>query len=105
MKGSHERARSPAMRGTEMANFMGVCGHDIRFCDCGFVAKPHTLALKPSPALLCKLGSIAVHVDEMLSADGHAYDRLALTQLLADSDVIEWIGQMAAMAMVPRKRR
>lgn len=61
--------------------------------------------LQPSPALLCKLGSIAVHADEMMSADGHAYDRVALQQLITDPEVANWIAQMNAMAMVPRKRR
>lgn len=62
-------------------------------------------ALQPSPALLAKLGSIAVHVDEMLSADGHAYDRFALEQLIRDPDVTAWIEEMNGMAMVPRKRK
>lgn len=61
--------------------------------------------LKPSPALLCKLGSIAVHVDEMLSADGHAFDRVALQALMDDPDVKEWLAAMDKMAMVPRKRK
>lgn len=61
--------------------------------------------LKPSPALLAKLGSIAVHADEMMSDDGHHYDRMALQQLIADPEVAEWIAAMNAMAMVPRKRK
>ena len=42
-----------------------------------------TDALKPTPALLCKIGSIIVHADEMLSADGHHFDRVALQGFLA----------------------
>lgn len=61
--------------------------------------------LNPSPSLLCKLGSIAVHVQEMLSDDGHAFDRAALDTLLDDPEVIAWLEQMDAAAMVPRKRR
>lgn len=61
--------------------------------------------LTPSASLLCKLGSIAVHADEMMSADGHAFDRVALQQLIADAEVADWIKQMNAMAMVPRKRK
>ena len=64
-----------------------------------------TDALKPSPALLCKLGSIAVHVEEMMSADGHAYDKIALDALINDPDVQAWIEAMNKMAMVPRKRK
>jgi hypothetical protein len=61
--------------------------------------------MQPSPALLCKLGSIAVHAEELASPDGHPFDRAALSSLLHDAEVCEWIGQMAAMAMVPRMRR
>lgn len=64
-----------------------------------------TAALSPTPALLCKLGSIAVHADEMLSKDGHHFDRIALQQLIADPEVVEWVEAMNAMAMLPRKRK
>lgn len=64
----------------------------------------HTM-LAPSPSLLCKLGSIAVHIDEMFSADGHAFDRVALQALLADAEVVAWIKLMDAASMVPRKRK
>jgi hypothetical protein len=60
--------------------------------------------LKPSVTLLVKLGSIAVHADEMLSADGHDFDRIALQGLIADPEVVAWIKQMDAAAMVPKKR-
>ena len=60
--------------------------------------------LKPGPALLVKLGSIAVHVDEMLSPGGHTFDRHALGTLLRDAEVIEWRKQMDAMAMLPVMR-
>lgn len=61
--------------------------------------------LQPSNGLLCKLGSIAVHADEMLSPDGHAFDRAALQQLIADPDVKAWLALMDAAAMVPKKRK
>lgn len=64
-----------------------------------------TSPLQPSPSLLCKLGSIVVHADEMMSAGGHAFDKVALQQLIKDADVADWIRQMNAMAMVPRKRK
>jgi cystathionine beta-lyase family protein involved in aluminum resistance len=60
--------------------------------------------LKPSPALLCKLGSLIVHADELLSPSGHPYDRTAFVEGLKDAEVTEWINQMHAMSMLPRKR-
>ena len=60
--------------------------------------------LKPTPALLVKLGSVAVHVEEMLSLKGHELDRYALMTLLGDQEVKQWIEQMNAMAMLPVKR-
>lgn len=61
--------------------------------------------LAPPLTLLVKLGSIAVHVDEMLSSDGHQFDRVALQGLIADPEVIDWIAQMDTAAFVPKKRR
>lgn len=60
--------------------------------------------LKPSVSLLVKLGSIAVHVDEMLSPKGHDYDKVAIQQLLNDPEVKPWIESMTDMAMLPVKR-
>lgn len=61
-------------------------------------------ALKPTPTVLCALGSIAVHVEEMLSPDGHAFDRVALNTLFSMPDLQEWLAAMRAMAMIPEKR-
>jgi len=44
--------------------------------------------LKPKPSLLLKLGSIAVHAEEMLSPGGHVFDRAALKALLSDSETL-----------------
>lgn len=60
--------------------------------------------LKPSPSLLCKLGSIAVHADEITSPHGHPFDKHALNTLFEDVEVMEWLGQMREMAMLPVKR-
>ncbi len=60
--------------------------------------------LHPSASLLCKLGSIAVHVEEMLSPDGHAFDKTAIDGLLADAEVRDWLDRMAALALVPERR-
>lgn len=58
--------------------------------------------LKPELSVLCKLASIAAHVEEMLSAKGHAYDRIALQQLLDDAEVKSWMKQMGPYVPVKR---
>jgi hypothetical protein len=60
--------------------------------------------LQPSVALLVKLGSIAVHAEELLSPQGHQFDRAALQTLFEDQEVKAWIAQMTEMAMLPVKR-
>lgn len=60
--------------------------------------------LTPSPQLLTKLGSIMVHVEELLSPHGHHFDRVALDDLLKDPQVKEWRRQMDSMALLPVKR-
>ena len=59
-------------------------------------------ALKPSMALLCKLGSIAVHAEELLSEKGHYLDRHALQTLLNDWQVKTWIKEMGVYMPVKR---
>lgn len=61
--------------------------------------------LKPSPAVLSKLGSIIVHAEEGMGNDGHHFDIIALRQLLADSDVSAWLKDMRRLALLPETRR
>ena len=63
-----------------------------------------TDALKPSPSLLCKLGSIAIHSEEMLSNKGHEFDLSALETVLRDTEVKIWLKSMQDMALIPVKR-
>lgn len=58
--------------------------------------------LKPSVALLSKLGSIAVHTQEMLSMKGHGFDRVAILGLLDDPEVKEWVKAMGVYMPVKR---
>lgn len=58
----------------------------------------------PSPALLAKLGSIAVHAEELLSPTGHGFDKVALESVMADPEVVEWMEGMRRLAMLPVKR-
>ena len=61
--------------------------------------------LKPAPALLCKLGSIARHAQELTSPGGHEFDRIAMDELLKDPSVAEWLAGMDAMALLPVMRK
>jgi hypothetical protein len=40
-----------------------------------------TNPLEPSASVLCKLGSVVVHIEEMLSKDGHEQGRAAIESL------------------------
>lgn len=62
------------------------------------------IAEKPRLALLVKLASIAVHVEEMLSPGGHHFDRAALQTLLDDSEVRIWLAEMGKSGFLPVKR-
>jgi hypothetical protein len=59
---------------------------------------------KPELTLLIKLGSIAVHVDEMLSSTGHPVDKVAIKSLLRDPELKGWVKQMDRLAFLPKKR-
>jgi len=60
--------------------------------------------LKPSVTLLVKLGSIAVHAEELLSPTGHHFDKAALDTVLRDPETVEWLAAMDKMAFLPKKR-
>lgn len=60
--------------------------------------------LRPDPSLLVKLGSIAVHSEEMLSPGRHDFDAQAIKSLLTDSAVKKWVAEMDSMALLPVKR-
>lgn len=60
--------------------------------------------LTPKPSLLCKLGSIVVHVEELLSPSGHPADKAALDTLLTDPEVRYWLSAMQAGGYLPVKR-
>ena len=60
--------------------------------------------LKPSPSVLVKLGSLAIHAEEMMSPSGHRFDKIALEGLLRDPEVREWLAEMDKLAFLPKKR-
>jgi hypothetical protein len=55
--------------------------------------------------LLCKLGSIVVHADEVTEPGAHEFDISALRALLADPEVKQWIIDMGAMLPLKRSAR
>ncbi len=58
--------------------------------------------LKPSLTLLVKLGSIAVHAQELLSPRGHAFDKVTLDTVMHDPEVEVWIKAMGVYMPVKR---
>lgn len=60
--------------------------------------------LLPQTALLAKIASLVVHADELLSPNGHQFDRDAFTSLIQDQEVREWIDAMTELALAPKKR-
>jgi hypothetical protein len=66
---------------------------------------PTTDPLAPSAAVIVKLGSIAVHAAEMLSPRGHAFDKMALDQLLSDPEIVAWRASASALGLLPVPRR
>lgn len=60
--------------------------------------------MKISVSLAAKLGSVVVHVDEGLSAGGHAFDWRAINSLISDPEVKAWLAHLRGMALIPEKR-
>ncbi len=60
--------------------------------------------LTPNLATLVKLGSIAVHVDEMMSPGAHEFDRISIKSLLDDPEVKAWMAEMDKQGFLPKKR-
>jgi hypothetical protein len=59
---------------------------------------------EPSKTLLIKLGSLAIHSDEMLSSTGHHFDVEVIRALLNDEEVKEWLSAMDKLSLLPKKR-
>jgi hypothetical protein len=67
--------------------------------------------ISPTLSILIKLGSIAVHADELhpngneiISPLAHPYDIVALRSILDDPEIKEWLVEMDKMAFLPKKR-
>lgn len=61
-------------------------------------------ALVPTTSLLCKLGSIARHVEELYGPQGSSVDAAAAQALLEDPEVVEWMEEMDAVGLLPVMR-
>jgi hypothetical protein len=91
---------------TDEARNCSRCGAALMAGDAMLCAKCRKRfdPLIPPLGLLVKLGSIVVHVDEMLSPLGHGYDKLTVQASLQDPEVREWIAEMTRQALLPVKR-
>ena len=58
----------------------------------------------PTLGLLVKLGSIAVHAEELISPKGHPFDKVALETLINDPEIRDWLAMMNHYGMLPVKR-
>lgn len=67
-------------------------------------ASPSLNLHQPSVSLLTKLGTIIVHLEEMLNHTGHPYDLVTLTSLYADPEIQEWRKAMEKQSLLPLKR-
>lgn len=60
--------------------------------------------ISSSPSLFCKLGSLAVHVEEFLSDDGHEFDKASIDSLLSDHEMKLFLRQLREQGLLPEKR-
>lgn len=60
--------------------------------------------MKPSPALLCTLGSIVCHVQEGLGPAGRPVDLDATRALIDSPEVIAWLAEMDKHGLLPVRR-
>lgn len=61
--------------------------------------------IKIPVALAAKLAAVVVHADEMLSGDGHNFDRVALESIVRDPQVQAWVVSLGALAPVKRRAK
>jgi hypothetical protein len=54
--------------------------------------------------LQVKLGSIIIHIQEMLSGKGHEFDNIVILQLMNDSELLNWLNALETEGLLPLKR-
>lgn len=60
---------------------------------------------KPSKQVLVALASLAAHIDEMMTAGGHPFDKYAVITCLNSPGVRDWMDKMAELGFLPVKRK
>jgi hypothetical protein len=60
--------------------------------------------LKPQVALLAKVASLLVHLDEGNIRNGHPFDWTAAKTLWEDDEVQAWLRGMQKLSLAPLKR-
>ncbi len=70
-----------------------------------YEAKPHVDVIKsPSLSLMCKLGSIIVHLEEASGPACSVFDVITTRTILNDPEVQDWLAAMRKAALLPVKR-
>lgn len=59
---------------------------------------------KPT-SLLIKLGSLAIHVEEMFGSNGHQFDVEVIKTLLNDAEIRDFLDNPEMAVFLPIKRR
>lgn len=59
---------------------------------------------EPSVNVAIKLASIAVHAEEMIGPGGHHFDLSTIQALLQDAEVVAYLAELDALALLPKKR-
>ena len=60
--------------------------------------------LQPPAGVLIKIGSALIHAQEFLEPGGHPFDKQTFDTLMADVEVVAWVEEMNALALLPKKR-
>ena len=59
----------------------------------------------PTVSLVAKVGSILAHIEEAESADGHAFDWIAVQSLMRDPEVRAWLKSLRKGGLLPKSRK
>lgn len=60
--------------------------------------------LKPDAGVIIRAASIIQHFDEYTRPGGHAFDLTSARSLLEMPDMQQWMSELDAMTLLPKKR-